>query len=485
MTVNFVDDSTGSPTSWDWDFGDGGSSTSQNPTYTYNNPGSYYVSLKATSASGTYIQTKYYYMNISCINASDRVNFHSDVQSGGAPLTVTFYDDSNHSSSWDWDFGDSTAHGSTKNVTHQYIDIKPYTVTLKVKNSTGADSQYTKTLYINVLGIPLSNFNKYIEPRNGMVPLKVDFVDTSTNNPTSWLWDFGDGSTSTEQNPTHVYAKAGTYAIALKASNPAGSSTSNPQTVSVVAPVQSTMPLTITGGGQSEITIYTNDLSLTNDKPVDLELATSYANYFSRVFNPPQAMMKVNVDTEQVTGYRDYLLLDGSGSTSENSSIVSWQWHITDDVNKMSPIVTYGRITRVDPPQIPSNDQYIISLTVTDSNGMTSTSDPVKVPYDPNFSPSPSPTPAPSSTPTATPTPAPVADFTADITNGSPGVSVHFNDYSSNNPTAWNWDFGDGNHSTTQSPTHIYSTGTWTVSLTATNAGGSNTRTKSGYITVS
>jgi PKD repeat protein len=62
-------------------------------------------------------------------------------------------------------------------------------------------------------------------PTIGLVPLPVAFTDQSSNSPTGWLWDFGDGSTSTEQHPVHVYCTAGTYDVALTVSNASGSDT--------------------------------------------------------------------------------------------------------------------------------------------------------------------------------------------------------------------------------------------------------------------
>jgi hypothetical protein len=83
--------------------------------------------------------------------------------------------------------------------------------------------------------------------------------------------------------------------------------------------------------------------------------------------------------------------------------------------------------------------------------------------------------------------PPPVADFTGTPTSGARPLSVAFTDLSTNSPTSWDWDFGDGSaHGTTQNPTHSYTAaGTYTVVLVATNAGGSNTKTRTGYVTVS
>ena len=79
----------------------------------------------------------------------------------------------------------------------------------------------------------------------------------------------------------------------------------------------------------------------------------------------------------------------------------------------------------------------------------------------------------------------PSANFTSNVTNGSAPLSVQFNDTSSNTPTSWNWNFGDGNTSTEQNPVHNYTkAGTYNVSLTAGNDAGSNTTTKTNYITV-
>ncbi len=62
-------------------------------------------------------------------------------------------------------------------------------------------------------------------PRSGNSPLTVQFTDVSSNTPTSWLWDFGDGVTSTLQNPTHTYSAVGSYTVSLTATNAAGSNT--------------------------------------------------------------------------------------------------------------------------------------------------------------------------------------------------------------------------------------------------------------------
>ncbi len=70
---------------------------------------------------------------------------------------------------------------------------------------------------------PVANFTG--TPLSGIIPLTVNFTDTSTNSPTSWLWNFGNGATSTSQSPSHVYTSAGQYTVALTATNLSGSNT--------------------------------------------------------------------------------------------------------------------------------------------------------------------------------------------------------------------------------------------------------------------
>ena len=84
---------------------------------------------------------------------------------------------------------------------------------------------------------------------------------------------------------------------------------------------------------------------------------------------------------------------------------------------------------------------------------------------------------------TVTSTPLPGADFTASPLSGGAPLAVTFTDASTNTPTSWSWDFGDSTTSTVQNPSHTYTTGgKFTVALTATNAGGSNTCLKTDYI---
>jgi PKD repeat protein len=225
LSVQFMDSSLDSPTSWTWLFGDGGTSTSQNPTHTYTNEGSYTVTLIATNLAGSDTLTKTEYITATKASSVPAVSFVTNVTSGSVPLSVQFLDSSTNSpTSWVWSFGDGGT-SLLSNPVHTYKTDGTYTVTLTATNSAGSNT-ISRTNYITaskVTDVPDPVFKSTVT--SGYAPLNVQFVDASGNSPTSWVWSFGDGSTAIIQNPTHTYTTAGTYTVTLTATNSAGSNT--------------------------------------------------------------------------------------------------------------------------------------------------------------------------------------------------------------------------------------------------------------------
>ena len=103
---------------------------------------------------------------------------------------------------------------------HKYSKSGKYTISLTVSNAASS-SAVTKSSYVTVLSPPVASFSA--SPVSGKAPLKVTFTDKSTGSPTSWTWNFGDGTSSTAKNPVHTYSKAGKYTISLTVKNSAGS----------------------------------------------------------------------------------------------------------------------------------------------------------------------------------------------------------------------------------------------------------------------
>ena len=257
LAVTFTDISTNNPTSWLWNFGDGNTSTAQNPTNTYVAAGNYSVQLTATNAGGsnTSLQNGYIFAYIPAV-----ANFTANVTTGPNPLTVQFTDLSTGSPyNWYWQFGDTyiVNTSTAQNPVHTYQTVGIYSVNLTVSN-TYSSSYLNRTNYINdTTPPPIARI--YANVTSGVAPLAVSFTDLSGNSPTSWLWSFGDGSANvTTQDATHTFASAGSYNVSLTATNAGGSSTAYkminvyvPPTFTSIAPTTGPLaggtPVTIIG----------------------------------------------------------------------------------------------------------------------------------------------------------------------------------------------------------------------------------------------
>ena len=223
LTVTFTDKSTGTPTAWDWNFGDGSDSTDQNPVHIYTSAGTYTTTLTVSNADGTASKDG----TITVLQTTEPVvpvaDFTSNVASGNAPLTVSFTDMSTGSTTaWSWDFGDGPT-STDQNPVHTYTSTGAYTVTLTASNANGGSS---KTGSINVLqppelALPVADFGT--NATQGLAPLAVQFTYLSQN-AVSWSWDFDNNGQpdSTIQNPVYVYEVPGTYTVNLTVSNENG-----------------------------------------------------------------------------------------------------------------------------------------------------------------------------------------------------------------------------------------------------------------------
>jgi PKD repeat protein len=211
LTVNFSDASTGSITSWAWDFGDTGTSTAQNPSHVYSNPGTYTVTLTVTGPGGSDTLTRVDYVTVSEPGAPV-ANFAGTPTSGNAPLTVNFTDLSSGSiTSWAWDFGD-TGTSTAQNPSHVYSNPGTYSVTLTV-TGPGGTGALTRTDYITVNAPPASTFYYVSFAGSASVPNvgtveDEDIVSYDTGTGTwSLYFDGSDvGLGSTDVNAFHVRA---------------------------------------------------------------------------------------------------------------------------------------------------------------------------------------------------------------------------------------------------------------------------------------
>ena len=152
------------------------------------------------------------------------------------PHTVFFTDQSTLPDTWFWDFGDANT-STVQNPVHNYTTSGSFVVTLTVTDTiNGCSSVSTDTVEVDIAS---ANFN--ISPAFGCGPLTVNFSDASTvsgSTVDSWSWDFGDGATSTQASPTHVYDTPGIYTPIMTITTPSGctSTHSVPAGVQVIGP---------------------------------------------------------------------------------------------------------------------------------------------------------------------------------------------------------------------------------------------------------
>ncbi|WP_439882125.1 PKD domain-containing protein [Pontibacter sp. MBLB2868] len=203
------------PQSWLWEFGDGSTSTEQNPKHTYAAPGTYTVKLITVKNNGNDCDSKdettaelIVYPNPTpsfsysheCLNAAILFKDESAVPGNDSQIVE-----------WLWDFGDGTT-SAEQHPWHAYAAPGQYNVTLTTLTNTGCTSQISKQ--VEMLPKPVAAFDAPAVCNN----LASTFTNKTTSvvPVTGWEWDFGDGSpTASEQHPSHTYADAGTYSVTL------------------------------------------------------------------------------------------------------------------------------------------------------------------------------------------------------------------------------------------------------------------------------
>lgn len=158
-------------------------------------------------------------------------NFICDKTSGIAPLTVKFTSNSTGEISlYQWDFGDGNE-STESDPSHTYINPGTFNAALTVAGGGGTDSK-SQTITVSPPA-PIAGFS--CDKSSGAAPLTVNFFSTSTGAITSYAWNFGDGSISSETNPSHTFNNVGTYTVVLTVTGPGGSGTYNSNIIVLAA----------------------------------------------------------------------------------------------------------------------------------------------------------------------------------------------------------------------------------------------------------
>ena len=384
---------------------------------------------------------------------------------------------------------------------------------------SGFSNEVAGTVPAAPVGAPVANFSA--STTSGTAPLAMNFTSTSTGSITTYAWTFGDGTSSTAQNPTKTYTTAGSYTVALTVTGTGGSNTKTVPNYITVTAAPDTVPPSVPSGLTGTATSSTS-VSLRWNASTDNVGVTGYRVFrcegstctnFAQV-GAPTGTTFTNTGLNGATAY-SYAVkaIDAAGNlsaysttfvittpagadttppsapsgvtaTASGSSIINLSWTAsTDNVG-----VTGYRVERCTGANCATFAQIATPTGTTFSNtglaGSTSYSYRVRaVDAAGNLS---AYSGIASATTAAPPVAAPTANFTATPVSGTAPLTVNFTSTSSGTIDTYAWDFGDGTTSTVANPSKVYSVpGTYTVVLTVTGPGGSNTITKGNVITVS
>ena len=466
LVVNFSDLSTGNPTQWRWDLGNGTFSILQNPSVTYFNPGQYNVKLVVQNASGRDSIIRNQYITI---YAQPTVNFTASTVAGCFPLTVNFTDQSIANNgvidTWQWDFGDGTL-STQQNPTHIYTASGNYNVSLRVRNSNGCFKTITRAQYINIMEKPKAGFTNSIS-NSCTPPVSINFQNTSVGTGTlSYNWIFGDGGTSTQVNPTHVYSTSGVYTVRLIATNVNGCR----DTITKVNVIT-------VGNAQTRFTspdsvCMTTNITINNTStPVPASVSWDFGDgttstvlspiksYAAPGIYPIKLVCNYGSCKDSVTRNITVLPKPVSGFTA--SPIAACQAPLTVNfTNTSTDAITYlwnfgdGTTSTLPDPThtYTALGSYTVRLTTTNAVGCTNQL--VRTQYIKVLPPQ------------------------ASINNlpqeGCAPFSWTFTSAATTSEAiaSYEWDFGDGTTSTQESPTHIFGEGTFNITLIITTVSG-------------
>jgi gliding motility-associated-like protein len=485
LSVGFTDQSSASGATisqWKWDFGDGNTSASQNPSHTYTAAGPFNVTLQVVSNYGCIgTGTKANYINVSptvsaAFSGTPRFSCSS-------PATVAFASTTSGAVpvGYQWNFGDGTTSGSSA-PNHVYTAPGSFTVTMIAQSAAGCADTVSQPAYINIGNLQPA-FS--ISAPAGCVNRPLSFQNTTVSSMDSVLWRFGDGVTSKSANPVHTYTQAGTYTVTLIGYSSVCSDSVS-QTLSVTVPpagafsadkttgcsVPFTANFTYTASAGAA-TVYSWDFgdgttsALASPShtytgygsfPVKL-IVTNAGGCADTIVQPAYiklAAPAIQLKGLPVQGCIPYTI-NPTATVSSSDPVTGYQWNFGDGTTSTLPAPSHIYTAQ---------GTYTVTLTVTTASGCTATSvdtGAVEVGTRPNTA------------------------FIAAPAISCVGKVIQFTDQTPKPVDSWAWYLTDNGSvtSTAQNPAYAYGdTGTYTIMLVAGNNGCLDSATRLAYIKI-
>ncbi len=395
-------------------------------------------------------------------------NFSAGPLEGCAPLTVRFVNTSSgNPTDLNWNLGDGTT-STDQNPTITYNIPGLYSITLTVSNANGSNT-LTRPQYIRVFDKPTVNFSTTDTIACSILNTKFTDASSSTSGSIiAWEWDFGDGNTSTQQNPAHTYASAGYFDVTLRVANAGGcvNSLSKPKFIHLLPALDAAFTFSKALRCKPPDTIMFNNSSTGSgllsyswnfgDGTTSALINPSHAYTSGGLFSP-QLIVQNEIGCVDTLLLKDSMVINnnlsvidgkdsvcvGTNNTYMNGSVptpVSSSWNFGDGINYTTSSVIKKWVAA---------GVYTIKLINNFGGCKDSISKNVRVLSLPK-----------------------VKISTNDSNSCKAPFTVNFTDLTAN-AASWQWNFGDGNIAASNNPSNTYNTlDTFDITLIVTDAAG-------------
>ncbi|MGC9435588.1 MAG: PKD domain-containing protein [Methanomicrobiales archaeon] len=458
LTVQFTDTSENNPTSWSWTFGDGGTSTARNASHVYTTAGTYTVNLTVRNVYGSDYELKPAHISVLREDVVEVEGANTTIQGGNVNVSINLT------------ASGATVSGNTITIPNPGQGFTSMVVTTTNTSQSG-----------NTVNGTVTNVQANTEDVNATVDDEVGDVSTNLQVNLKNITQGGKIKTGITKGNASITNNISSYFSLQNKNTKVGYSLTIEKDNIIATNVTSAyINMSIrhswveNNGGRDAIVITRTTEDGTEELDTEFLFYSDPKDYF-RAFSP-NGLSVFSLVAATVTpsptpgpapapsGPDAYFIVNAtSGQTPlpvmftdmSSGSPTSWYWTFGDGntSSEQSPVHVY-EVAGV----------YSVTLRASNTYGSDSytRSDVI----------------------TARSGEGPVANFAASVTEGAAPLAVQFTDQSVGDPTAWNWSFGDGETSTEQNPSHVYSSpGVYSVTLTVSNAYGSNSMTRTDYIT--